>query len=169
MAFQHHAILAGDSVAVGPLPGPSGGGVQGSKSAFFTHTIPRRPPIKNDLVLCHSALSASLYRTMILRTCFAWECNQEIPRVIEANVGVCGVTANPSEGGLGRNAIMARGERRPQKGVLGSQCGHSFFLGVNGLPLSSTAVFIPLVLSIATLFDSKYRQYSVTLQRSQRG
>jgi len=31
-------------VAVRPLPGAVGRGVQGSKSAFFTHTIPRRPP-----------------------------------------------------------------------------------------------------------------------------
>jgi hypothetical protein len=31
------------SVAVGPLPGAIGRHVAGSKSGFFTHTIPRRP------------------------------------------------------------------------------------------------------------------------------
>jgi hypothetical protein len=41
---RHSSIMPfspGVSVAVGPLPGGIGRGVQGSKSAFFTHTIPR--------------------------------------------------------------------------------------------------------------------------------
>jgi hypothetical protein len=44
------------------------------------------------------------------------ESNQEIPELIEANVGVCGATANPREDGLAHNPIMARGEPRPQMG-----------------------------------------------------
>jgi len=45
------AFLRGFQLRSGPLPGGIRRGVSGSKSAFFTHTIPRRPVLSSPVVL----------------------------------------------------------------------------------------------------------------------